>query len=110
MYGISDDVRSKLDSHVIIHSNLMGNYYKPLDFVMLSLPFIGPHLYRRYVPGKYDYLIVLHPSLLLAAYTKIGKKTICWTHTDKDVRFASNHKLSIAEKIKKWRLKICYKK
>lgn len=110
LYGVSSELQVRVKDKAIIRANLLGQYYRLQDLILLSIPLLGPYLFRHYVPGTYDYLIIMHPAHLMAAYTKIGTKKICWSHTDKDVIWEKLSKLNVLQRIKKYRLKQCYKK
>ena len=109
LYGVSEDLRKRVKGKVTIHSNLLGQHYRIRDLILLSLPVLGPYLFRRYIPGTFDYLIIMHPAHLMASYTQIGTKSICWSHTDKDAAWVDLNKLSLLQKLKKYRLQLCYK-
>lgn len=110
LYGISEEMLSLLGPNVTVHSNTINRSFNQIDFFFLSMPIIGPQMFKRYIPGKYDYLILLRSGYLMAAYSKKADKVICWTHTDKDIMYANPKNLNFMRRINKLRLQMGYRK
>lgn len=110
MYGVSEEFRAKVGNSVIYKTNLLKKNYHPMDSIFLAFPILGPRLLKHYLPGHYDYLITVRPAYMMVAYTNIGHKTICWSHSDKDMEYANHKSLSFVQKLKKHIMKKCYRR
>lgn len=110
LYGISQEMRSRLGPDVRVFAQTMGHPRSVWDFCLLSLPVIGGYFFKRCIPGEYDYLIILRSGYMMSAYSKKAKKMICWNHAEKDTMYADAEKLNFARKLNRLRLKLGYRK
>ena len=103
--GVCPEIAKRYDGKIQI---INGNR-NPNERFLHMIPYLGGYFISRTIKKKYDILIVLRGSFLMASYGRIADKTLFWSHGDKDIVYAEPRKLPLKRRLNRFRLMAGYR-